>query len=56
MCHLCHAAQHSGDHDVIERLIVRAPAYWQREGLWEAYGPEYETWHSRKEYLEAVTR
>jgi hypothetical protein len=54
LCRICHDAQHWAKRETIKALIRLAPGYWKREGTYELYGPAFETWMSRRRYLEAV--
>ena len=54
MCHVCHMRQHEGHGPTIERLIRKAPLYWQATGQWDKAMPYFERFMTRREYLEAV--
>jgi hypothetical protein len=52
LCHDCHTAAHWAKQEIVERLIALVPAYWKRQGLWELYGERFETWLSKRRYIE----
>ena len=54
MCHVCHMRQHEGHGPTIERLIRKAPLYWQATGQWYKAMPYYERFMARREYLRKV--
>ena len=54
MCHACHMRQHAGHGPTIERLIRKAPMYWQATGEWQWAKPYYDRFLSRREYRACV--
>ena len=54
LCFECHVKAHWGKRETVERLIAIAPGYWKRNGDWDVYGPRFETWLSRRRYVEAT--
>ena len=54
LCLACHTAQHWGKPGIIDRLSYLAPAYWKRSGDWTHYQEQFETWLSRRRYIEAT--
>jgi hypothetical protein len=54
MCHVCHMRQHEGHGPTIERLIRKAPLYWQATGQWDKAMPYFERFMARREYLRKV--
>ena len=53
LCVRCHEfGQHVGNEEIIMALIEKAPTYWQEHGMWEEARPVFETWLSRREYVE----
>jgi hypothetical protein len=49
-----HSEAH-GSKPPVERFMELAPPFWEEIGLWGIYGPPYETWLARREYLASVT-
>lgn len=52
LCRECHTKAHWAERRVIEALIERAPAYWEREGTYDANMPELKKWLSKRRYRE----
>lgn len=56
LCREHHTAAHWARREVVEALIRLAPGYWRRVGEWEANAEVYETWCSRRRYIECLSR
>lgn len=56
LCRTCHTKMHAGDRDVTERVVTKAPGYWQAVGEWERAEPLFRRWLSRREYRAWASR